>query len=142
MKHYVLGFVFNKAKDRVLLVEKREPKWQAGHWNGIGGKIEQDDKNPLSAMHRETSEELGRPYDWEHCIIFVCPSGTVFVYKVILDRVQQEISFEQKEDEQLKVWPLDNLPENMMVNLKWMIPICLSTIQFPLLIQDRTLGVD
>jgi len=33
-------------------------------------------------------------------------------------------------------------PNSIMANLKWIIPICLSTIQFPLLIQDRTLGVE
>lgn len=139
MKHYVLGFIFNKAKDRVLLVEKKRPRWQAGHWNGMGGKIEQDDKNPMSAMHRETSEELSCPYDWEHCLTFVCPGGTVFVFRAF--SISETIEFIQKEDEKLEVWPLNDLPENMMNNLKWIIPVCLSTIQFPLMVQQNTLGV-
>lgn len=137
MKHYVMGFIFNKAKDKVLLIEKKRPKWQAGHWNGMGGKIEQDDENPLAAMQREIFEETGFNYqNWEHCITFVCPGGTVFVYR-IFDILQ----FTQIENECLKIWPLDSLPKNMMNNLKWIIPVCLSTIQFPLIIQQKTLGV-
>lgn len=141
MKHYVMGFVFNKAKDKVLLIKKKRPEWQAGHWNGMRGKIEPVDKNPISAMHRESSEELSCPYDWEHCLTFVCPGGTVFVFRAF--SVSETIEFTQKEDEKLEVWYVDTLSQlhNMMNNLKWIIPICLSTIEFPLLIQDNTLGV-
>lgn len=140
MKHYVMGLIFNASRDKVLLVEKKRPEWQVGLWNGMGGKIEPDDKSPLAAMHREASEELGRPYDWEHCITFVCPGGTVFVYRIILDRVQQEMTFEQKEDEPLKVWSLNELPENIATDLKWIIPVCLSTLQFPVIAHQTTLG--
>lgn len=132
-----MGFVFNKAKDEVLLIKKKRPEWQAGHWNGVGGKIEQDDDNPQIAMGRESVEELSYPYDWEHCSTFVCPGGTVFVFRAF----SETICFIQKEDEQLKIWPLRDLPENMMSNLKWIIPVCLSTIQFPLIVQQNTLGI-
>ena len=45
-KHYVLGFIFNRQKDNVLLVEKKRPEWQKGKWNGIGGKIKENE-SPL-----------------------------------------------------------------------------------------------
>lgn len=140
MKHYVLGFVFNKSKNQVLLVEKKRPEWQAGHWNGIGGKIKQTDKTPLDAMQRESKEETDVIFHFEHCVTFVCPGGTVFVFKAFSKF--EKIQFTQKEDEQLEVWYIDTLPENMMNNLKWLIPVCLSTIQFPLMIQQKTLGVE
>lgn len=139
MKHFAIGFVFNKTKDKVLLIEKRKPPWQAGHWNGPGGKIEKDE-TPLQAINREFREETGIIHVFEHAITFICPGGTVFVYKAISK--DEEIMFEQLEVEQLKIWLLNNLPENMMANLKWIIPICLSTIQFPLIVQQNTLGVD
>lgn len=140
MKHYVLGFIFNKAKDKVLLVEKRKPEWQAGYWNGIGGKVEKTDKTPLNTMHRECHEEIGRYYKWEHCITFVCPGGTVYVFRAICST--EEIMYEQLEEEQLGDFWLNGLPDKMMANLKWLIPVCLSNIQFPLLVQQNTLGVD
>lgn len=81
MKHYVMGFVFNKTRNRVLLVKKKRPEWQAGKWNGIGGKIDDTDISPLAAMQREGYEEIANHYNWEHCVTFVCPGGTVFVYR-------------------------------------------------------------
>ena len=147
MKFYVMGFVFNKAKDRVLLIRKNKPEWQAGHWNGVGGKINvigiapDFDKSPLVAIRREVKEETGVVgYDWKHCITFTCPGGTVFVFSAISD--YEEIMYEQLETEQLDVSPVDALPNLIMPELKWIIPVCLSSIQFPLIVQQNTLGVD
>jgi len=147
MKFYVMGFVFNKAKDRVLLIRKNKPEWQAGHWNGVGGKINvigmenEVDASPLAAIRREVEEETGMVgLNWEHCITFTCPGGTVFVFKAVSST--EEIMYEQLETEQLEVWRLDSLPKKLMNNLKWIIPVCLSTIQFPLVVQQNTLGVD
>lgn len=138
MKHYVLGFIFNETKDRVLLVKKKRPIWQAGRWNGIGGKIEDDDESPIFAMNREGHEETNyRCFDFVHCITFVCPGGTVYVYKG--NSGVNGIPFKQVEDERLKVWSLNELPANIDSDLRWIIPVCLSTIQFPLLVQQNTL---
>lgn len=138
MKHYVMGFVFNKSRNRVLLIKKKKPVWQAGYWNGIGGKIEPDE-TPIKAMYREAYEEIDYQYKWEHTITFVCPGGTVFVFRTLSD--YEVIQFMQKEGELLQIWDLDLLPTMMMSNLKWIIPVCLSTIQFPLLVLDTTLGI-
>lgn len=145
MKFYVIGFIFNATKDKVLLVRKNKPEWQVGRWNGMGGKIGDHvgciSETPLEAMRRECKEETGLvDCDWEHCLTFVCPGGTVFVYRDITPT--EEIMFEQLETEQLEVWRLDSLPEKLMSNLKWIIPVCLSTIQFPLIVQQNTLGCD
>ena len=53
---YVLGFVFSEACDRVLLMWKNRPAWQAGKLNGIGGKIEAGE-TAQHAMEREFTEE-------------------------------------------------------------------------------------
>jgi len=139
MKYYVLGFVFNKAKNAVLLIEKKRPEWQAGYWNGIGGKIEENE-TPVEAIEREAWEEMGLHHIFDHALTFVCPGGTVFVYYTVLD--WPNISFKQKEDEPLKVWPVNFLPEKVMASLRWLIPVCLSSIQFPILVQQNTLGVE
>lgn len=139
MKHYVLGLIFNKTKQAVLLVEKKKPKWQAGRWNGIGGEIEVFDVEPFMAMERESREETGHyDFDFEHAITFVCPGGTIYVYKS--NSEVDEIPFKQTENEQLLVFPLRNLPSNMMTDLKWIIPVCLSNLQFPIVVQQNSLG--
>lgn len=140
MKHFVMGFHFNKSATNVLLVEKLKPDWQKGHHNGIGGKVDPEDLNPLEAMQRETGEETGVDgVDWEHVLTFVCPGGTVFVYRAFSKT--EDIPFIQTEEEVLAVWPVNALPSKMMNNLKWIIPICLSSLQFPLIVQANSLGV-
>src|SRR6185312_13820633 len=57
---YVVGFLFSTAFDRVALIRKQKPKWQAGLLNGIGGKIEADESAP-EAMFREFFEEASYP---------------------------------------------------------------------------------
>lgn len=67
MKRYVLGFAFNEKRDRVLLINKRRPDWQAGKMNGIGGMVEADE-SVVAAMVREFAEETGiatMTWQWE-----------------------------------------------------------------------------
>lgn len=144
MRHYVLGFIFNCSRTKVLLVKKESPEWQKGYWNGIGGKIGDRswrlNESPLEAMQRECMEEVGYEYDWEHCITFVCSGGIVFVYKAISDYGSAEFSdpygtilYQQIEDEELKVRQVNLLPDlKMDKEVNWLIPVCLSDIQFPI----------
>lgn len=57
-RKYVVGFLFNRHEDEVLLIKKRKPEWQRGRLNGIGGSIEVGE-TPLEAMRREFREETG-----------------------------------------------------------------------------------
>lgn len=138
MKHYVMGFVFNKNVNRVLLIKKIKPEWQAGHWNGVGGKIEPTDLSPYNAMLRESLEETGHNYPFKHRVTFVCPGGTVYVYAAMLNT--EHIPFEQKETELLQVWDIDSMPARAMNECKWIIPICLAKLDFPIFISQKTLG--
>ncbi len=148
MKHFVIGFVFNHQQDEVLLVEKKRPDWQAGRWNGIGGKIEPTDDSPLAAMQRESKEETGMRLNWELTVIFTCPGGTCYVYKAIdnlncgHENFCNKIHYEQIEDEVLECWPVNALPDLILENLKWLIPLCLSSCQFPLTFHDIVRGGD
>ena len=138
MKHYVLGLVFNGDHSKVLLIEKLRPAWMKGRWNGIGGKIE-DGEDPNDAMRRECNEETGVDRDFEHKITFTCPGGTVFVYTATDQG--SSIRYFQEEDEILKVWGIYALPLAIMGNLKWIIPLCLSSVQFPVMINQTHNGV-
>jgi 8-oxo-dGTP diphosphatase len=140
MKHYVLGLVFDANANQLLLIEKLRPEWQAGRWNGIGGKIEEGE-TPLEAMQRESTEEINRNYIFEHRITFTCPGGTVFVF-VTHSNENNHIYYEQVEDEKLAVFPLSGLPVGLMNNMKWIIPLCLANVQFPIMIEQLCLGVD
>src|SRR5690242_14904191 len=58
MQDYVCGFLFSVDRQRVLLIRKRRPAWQAGHLNGVGGKVEPGE-TLADAMRREFREEAG-----------------------------------------------------------------------------------
>ena len=55
MKHWCLGFIFNKNLDHVQLLRKGRTM-HVGKWNGVGGSIEPNE-SPVDAMTRETREE-------------------------------------------------------------------------------------
>ncbi|MBW8002607.1 MAG: NUDIX hydrolase [Planctomycetes bacterium] len=126
MKHYVLGFLFTSNCDKVLLVKKNKPKWMKDRWNGIGGKVEEKE-TPMEAMKRETLEEVGMHYVWEQRGTFIHPGGTVFVFASVVEG--SSISYRQLEEEELRGFFLDELPKTVMKNLKYLIPLCLSTVK-------------
>ena len=54
-----LGYVLSPEADRVLLIHRARPGDHAfGKWNGLGGKLE-DDEDVASGMCREIREEAG-----------------------------------------------------------------------------------
>src|ERR1017187_8022978 len=71
MIKYVLGFLFDKSLELVVLIEKNTPARQKNKWNGVGGKIEQNE-SPYQAMVREFEEEAGIAIiDWQqYCTVY------------------------------------------------------------------------
>jgi 8-oxo-dGTP diphosphatase len=59
MYSYTLGFI--KRNDEILLINREKNPWK-GCWNGLGGKIEQDE-TPKESMIREIEEETGIQLD-------------------------------------------------------------------------------
>ena len=105
---YVLGFMFSRDLERVLLIRKNRPAFQAGKFNGIGGKIEGTVKpleTPLQAMVREFEEEAGQKItDWKFLKSFHVGNEECFqdcyVYYTIGDHLKCDFA---KTDEELWV---------------------------------------
>lgn len=55
---YVVGFAFDLTKERVALVRKNRPLWQAGKLNGVGGGWDEGESRG-EAVRREFREEAG-----------------------------------------------------------------------------------
>lgn len=129
MKKYVLGLMFNEEKDKVLLIHKNRPDFQKGKLNGIGGKIEMKQnsvltvlENPLEAMVREFYEEAGFYWDnWEKFCEINGDDYQMQIFKGFGD-ISRAITVT---DEKVCIVEIDNLPENTMSNLKWLIPMSL-----------------
>jgi len=117
MNKYVVGFL--KEKDRILLIEKKRPNWQAGKLNGIGGHIEAAESS-LMAMRREFREETGLVIqDWTKSAIMQGPDWIVHVF-FAYGPIYQAKSIT---DEQILVVFARSLPYHTLPNLHWLIPL-------------------
>jgi len=125
MQEYVLGFIFNKYNE-VLLMLRDKPSSQAGKLNGIGGHIEEGE-TPYEAMYRETWEEVESEYNlwWRHAGEFYGKNWKIYVYySTTYGRV------EPKEGQTLLWYDRNELPSHTMYNLQWLIPLCREKIVF------------
>jgi 8-oxo-dGTP diphosphatase len=125
MKEYVLGFMFSSEKERVVLIKKTKPEWQAGFLNGIGGKIEEGE-SPIDAMVREFHEEADViTYNWTPFAVMTNSQFTVHCFKtttVIIDEVKS------KTEEEVVVVFVDEIGiglHTVIPNLHWLIPMAL-----------------
>lgn len=123
MKGYTVGFVFNSDLTQVALVTKTHPDWQKGKLNGIGGKIE-DGESALACMVREIKEEAGfvsRESDWTHVLSMQRPNLYVEFYACRHQGPATELR--TMTDEQVAWYPVAALPQNVVPNLRWILPL-------------------
>ena len=89
-RQWVVGFLFDDGAERVILIRKNRPEWQAGKLNGVGGKID-GDESIQQAITREFREEAGvHITDWHHFASLTWEEGIVhflrsFAVQVVLD---------------------------------------------------------
>lgn len=140
MQVYACGFLFSAQRDRVVLIRKNRPAWQAGKLNGVGGKLEPDEA-PLDAMRREFREEAGLDIqDWQECFVLTGepsaadPNGWRGHFFRAFGDVDACVS---RTDERLETHRTRAIPDQTIPNLLWMIPMMLDDGVF----KDRTYEV-
>lgn len=131
VKDYTLGLVFVESKPRggsdyILLLEKKKPESQKGKYNGIGGGFEKKE-TPAQCMVREAKEEANIDTTEEQWTFI----GTLYkpkkwrvhvAYTYISNPQLADIPNECDEGK-FRLAKVDNLPANIMPNLRWMIPL-------------------
>ena len=125
MRNYVCGFLFDDYTYNVVLILKSKPAAIAGMWNGIGGKVE-DNETFHQAMVREAKEEANIPETifWNDFISVKWDGfGTVHFFYAFANFSQLEIK--TMEAEPIQIFPSSDLPDNSVENLKWLIPMAL-----------------
>lgn len=125
---YVAGLLFTpdesiQLRNRVALIRKKRPEWQAGKLNGIGGHIEEGEA-PSQAMRREFKEEAGAETEWRHFCTMTSPTWEVYWF-VAFDNV----AIQSLTDEPVEWYDVDDLNTrdefDTIPNLKWLIPLAL-----------------
>lgn len=124
MTNYVVGFMFSEDLQFVALIRKNRPKWQAGKLNGIGGHME-GDESPRAAMIREFREETGvdtQEDDWTLVGRLEGENAKVYVCRCISNKV---MDVQTTTDEKVLIYCTDPVPEDVVPNLKAIIPALL-----------------
>ena len=123
MEKYVCGFLFDKNMEHVLLIEKDHPEWQKGNFNGVGGKL-QPHEIPQDAMTRELKEETGIDFvNWRMFSVLTDEEKyIVYFFTGMTDNIHQT---QQIESEKPVVFTYDDLPNNILPNLNWLIPMAM-----------------
>lgn len=132
MQEYVLGFLFDKIGN-IVLIKKTKPEWQAGRLNAVGGHIE-DGEDSFQAIVRKFQEETGVLYENWECVNFFedgfqeqfQQTYRVFVFKGLVDDLN-EIGVKTCTEEEVGIYKLSNmlLGEKMLLSAQWLSLMCL-----------------
>ena len=129
MKQYTVGFIYDSDFSHVLLVHKIAPDWQCGLLNGVGGKRELGE-NGRECFVREVKEEtnIDLKIDEVTTIGFLeDPNGRVEVFGANFQGVLFDAMVFEKE--KIEWFSVDRLPENVIPNLKWLIPLTIEKLR-------------
>lgn len=119
---YVVGFLFSRDMKRVLLIEKQKPHSWKGKLNGIGGKVGYKESS-ADAMVREFEEETGlRIDDWKYKVRLWRGDRRIDFYSTVSDSIEKAQSVEK---ERVIIVAVEPLPSNVLLGLRWLIPVCL-----------------
>ena len=127
VKNFCLGFAFDTSKHTVVLIRKRRPTWQAGFFNGVGGRIEEGE-HPTEAMVREFEEETSvSTYldDWNLAVRLKGNDYCVYVYAAFLEDLS---GVKTVTDETVVSFDLGEMWERrgeLISNTAWLISLCL-----------------
>jgi 8-oxo-dGTP diphosphatase len=127
MTTYCLGFAFYRERRKVVLISKTKPAWQRGKLNGVGGKIEAGETCNV-AMAREFKEETGCETfctDWVKFTEMRFPDVVVYCFAC---RLPSHKEVRSTTEEEVLVWDLDDLPERIIPNLAWLVPMALHAL--------------
>lgn len=142
MRWMVVGFMFSRDNNMVVLIKKAHPGWQIGLLNGVGGhRI--SGEGPREAMAREFMEEAGvqtGPGQWVHKLNLI---NLKVGYELAVLHMSSDLigKAQTMTDEQIVVIPTThaNSQKNRVVpNLDWMIPLCLDPNIKPVVIMEDT----
>lgn len=124
---YTVGFIFTQNQEKVLLILKDRPTWQAGLWNGVGGKLEEHE-NLTECISREVKEETDifiPKESWKTVGTIHGKNWRVTIFTAVVEKESEPI---QKTTEKPQWHAIATLPHNIVPNLSTIIPACIHTL--------------
>lgn len=123
---YVAGFLFDDQRHVALIRKLAGPSCLLGKLNAIGGKIEPGE-HPHEAMAREFAEETGlHVSDWIKVVVLSGPGFEVTFFRAFTTpEFLSEVRTMEKEP--VAVYSTDPLPQDVVPNVRWLVPMALTT---------------
>jgi len=119
---YVLALLFTADRREIVLMEKTRPAWQQGRVNALGGKLRAGE-SAEDAARREVREEAGVDVAvWDPVLVWHDAQYTMHVVRAFDDAA---LRAHTAEDQQVFRAPVDELPANVIDNLRWLVPLAL-----------------
>ncbi len=122
---YVVGFLFCRNTNQIVLLRKNTQDWQHDMLNGIGGKIE-GNETCLDAMKREWKEETQDDTDieWFQFANLLGKTSVVYCFKAEVDTLPI-LPSENDVGEEIIIMDLDDAIQSSFVvnNLTWLLPL-------------------
>lgn len=121
---YVLALLFTADAERVVLMRRTRPAWQAGRVNALGGKL-MAGETPADAARREVMEETGVDVpagEWEELLVWEDPVYRMHVVRAFCEQAEDART---AEDQEVFLAPVSALPVNVIGNLRWVVPLAL-----------------
>ncbi|MBX6331002.1 MAG: NUDIX domain-containing protein [Gemmatimonadaceae bacterium] len=119
---YVLALLFTPDRTQVVLMRRTRPAWQAGRVNALGGKL-LPGETPSAAARREVREEAGVDVaEWDEVLVWEDP---VYHMHVLATSSDAALRARTMEDQEVFLAPVDHLPEGVIDNLRWLVPLAL-----------------
>jgi 8-oxo-dGTP diphosphatase len=105
-------------------MRRTRPAWQLGRVNALGGRL-MHGESAAEAARREVREECGVDVeDWREVLVWEDAEYEMHVMSASNDRAREARTLE---DQEVFLADVRVLPENVIDNLRWLVPLALDT---------------
>lgn len=121
-RSYVLALLYTVDRRQVVLMRRTRPAWQAGRVNALGGRI-MVGESAREAARREVREECGVDVtEWSEVLVWADAEYVMHAMRAVDDRARDARTME---DQEVFLADVRALPENVIDNLRWLVPLAL-----------------
>ena len=115
-------------------MRRTRPAWQAGRVNALGGKLLHGE-DAAAAARREVREECGVDVaEWSEVLVWEDAEYVMYVMRGESERAREARTLE---DQEVFLADVDVLPDNVIDNLRWLVPLALDAdVAFPITVRS------
>ena len=135
---FVLALLYTEDRTQVVLMRRTRPAWQAGRVNALGGKLMRGE-TPVEGARREVREESGVDVpEWREVLIWDDAEYELHVMSAASELARGARTLE---DQEVFLAEVRALPENVIDNLRWLVPLALDAdVAIPIRVRSAEAG--